>query len=308
MAMGSGESIISLTQNACAEELAALNRSYRREVMARLCFDRIGEKQDYLVERFHDTDDWNQTAYFMLMRALDIGANRKLYEQLARILPYKYLTLVGLHRNSIEALLLGCAGLLPRLSKLEPENPEIAELNSEFEYDCHKFRLEIMNIHDWQLTGLYGDNHPVVRLLQVAGVLSKLPHLLDSLLECRTKRDVEAIFCSVDIPRWANRFLPLENRTGAISRSKAYMLGINVVAQMQIFYSEYTMREGLDTRGLDLLEQFPAENNTYIRRWARFDVVAQNALESQALLQLSKAYCHNLACEKCPFRRFLDAK
>ena len=306
--MSRGESVILLTQNACAEELAALERSYRREVMARLCFDRIGEKQEYLVKRFHDSDNWNQTAYFMLMRALDIGANRKSYEQLARILPYKYLTHVGLNRTAVEALLLGCAGLLPRLSILEPNNPEIAELNEDFEYNRYKYRLETMRVFDWQLTGIYGDNHPVVRLLQVAGVFSKLPHLLDSLLGCRTKQDVEAIFCNIDIPRWANRFLPLESRTGMISRNKAYLLGINVVAQMQIFYSEYTMREGLDTRGLDLLEQFPAENNTYVRRWARFNVVAQNALESQALLQLSKAYCHNLACEKCPFRRFLDAK
>ena len=99
-----------------------------------------------------------------------------------------------------------------------------------------------------------------------------------------------------------------ERRSGVVSRDKAYMLGINVVAQMQIFYSEYTLREGLDSRGLDLLEQLPAENNGYIRRWARFKVVAKNALESQALLQLSQAYCHKLKCEKCPFRRYVDAK
>lgn len=306
--MFDGESLSAKAQGLCAEKLAQLDRSYRREIMARLCFDRIEQKQEYIVDKFHDTDNWNETAYFMLLRALDIGANRKMYEKLARILPYRCINLVGHDRRSIEALLLGCAGLLSRLKVVYADNAEIAALQSIYEYDSYKYGLKEMRAEEWQLTGHYGDNHPVVRLLQVACILSKHEHLLDSIIECRTKSDVEKFFRCSDVPRWAGEFLSSESRSGVLSRDKSYMLGINVVAQMQIFYSEYTMREGLDSRGLDLLEELPAENNTYIRRWARCKVVAQNALESQALLQLSKEYCHSLNCEKCPFRRFIEAK
>ena len=86
------------------------------------------------------------------------------------------------------------------------------------------------------------------------------------------------------------------------------MLGINVVAQMQIFYSEYTLRSDLDSRGIDLLEQLPAESNLFIARWSKLGVKAENALESQALLQLTKEYCSRSLCDKCPFRRFVEAK
>jgi hypothetical protein len=102
--------------------------------------------------------------------------------------------------------------------------------------------------------------------------------------------------------------MPEEDSNGAFSRTKAQMLGINVVAQLQIFYSEYTMRADLDSRGVELLEQLPAENNLFIGRWANLGVKPENALESQALLQLSKEYCPNLRCDKCPLRRFLDAE
>lgn len=296
-------------QHRCADEFAMLDISHRRELMARLCFDRIGQKQDFIVERFHDTENWNETAYFMLMRALDIGSNRKLYESLARILPYRYINLVGHNRRSVEALLLGSSGLLSRLSGLFKDEKYISELQAIYDYDSHKFELEQMRAEEWQLTGHYGDNHPVVRLLQVANILSRHEHLLDSLLNCRTKRDVENLFRgSGDIPRWAHRFLMTEGRSGTISYDKAYMLGINVVAQMQIFYSEFTLREDLNERGLDLLEQLPAENNIFIRRWAKLNIVAQNALESQALLQLSKEYCASMRCDKCPLRRFLDTE
>ena len=101
------ESVTSSAQNICAEQLATLSPSYRREIMAHLCFDRIAQKQEFIVEQHHGTKDWNETAYFMFMRGLDIGANRKSYEALARILRYRYINLVGHNKRSIMALLLG---------------------------------------------------------------------------------------------------------------------------------------------------------------------------------------------------------
>lgn len=296
------------SQRRCAVELAGLEPSHRREVMSQLCFDRIDCKQKYISDAYHDTENWNETAYFMLMRALDIGPNRHAYEQLARLLPYRILDKVSHERRSVEALLLGTAGLLDRLSMVMSESKEVAELKSIYEYDAHKFNLQPMEFSAWQLAGVRGDNHPVVRLMQVAKILSHTDHLLDALLECRTRDDVEKLFCNSEIPLWAYRFLSGGSGKGAISRTKAQMLGINVVAQMQISYSEYTMRSDLNVRGLDLLEQLPAEYNSFVRRWAKLGVVAENALDSQALLQLSKVYCALSACDKCPFRRFIETK
>ncbi len=300
-------SIKATSQRKCAETLLALDNSHRREVMAQLCFDRIGQKQEFITDKFHDTEDWSETAYLLLLRSLDIKANRSSYERLARLLPYRYLAKTSFERRSVEAMLLGCSGLLSRLSAVMSDRREVEDLQSIFDYEAHKYGLEQMNIESWQLVGHNGDNHPVVRLLQLAGLLSKHYHLLNDILECRTKRDVEKLFCDTSIPKWAHRFLSEESNSGAISRNKAHMLGINVVAQLQIFYSEYTMREDLDSRGIELLEQLPAESNLFIGRWSKLGVKADNALESQALLQLTKVYCSNLACDKCLFRRFVDA-
>lgn len=297
------------SQRRCAELFVALSSSHRREVMAQLCFDRIGDKQEYIVDRFHDTDDWNETAYYMLMRSLDIGPNRGAYETLARILPYKMFDRVAHERQSVMAMLLGSAGLLDRLAAVCSGEAEVVRMKEIFDYDAHKYGLVPMNFTEWQLAGLRGDNHPIVRLLQAANVIARNGHLLDAMLQCRTVKDVERLFCTDDIPRWAYRFLSSESdRGGNITRTKAQMLGINVVAQMQIVYSEFTMRDDLDSSGIDLLEQLPAENNMFVRRWAKLGVTAESALDSQALLQLSKAYCASSRCEKCPFKRFVEAK
>ena len=306
--MSAKSSLQAESQRVCAKELLALDNSHRREVMAQLCFDRIGQKQEFLIDKFHDTDDWNETAYLMLLRSLDIKANRSSYERLARILPYRYFAKVGFERHSVEALLLGSAGLLPRLTAVFEGDKRVAELQEIYNYDAHKFGLEQMSVEDWQLVGHIGDNHPIIRLLQLSSIISRHEYLLNDILNCRTRRDVEKLFCTSSVPQWAHRFLSEEGYDGAISRTKAQMLGINVVAQLQIFYSEYTMRTDLDSRGVELLEQLPAENNMFIARWAKLGVKAENALESQALLQLTKEYCTDLRCDKCPLRRFLDAE
>jgi hypothetical protein len=302
------DSVTAISQRKCAEELLALEYSHRRAVMVQLCFDRINQKQEFLVDKFHDTDNWNETAYYMLLRSLDIRANRASYERLAKILPYHYLYKTTFNRSTIEAMLLGCSGLLPRLVGVCNGNREILELQDIFTYNSHKLNLESMRADEWQIVGQRGDNHPVIRLLQLASLLSQHVYLLNDLLDCRNRRDVERFFCNTDVPRWAYRFLSDEESNGAFSRTKAQMLGINVVAQMQIFYSEYTLRSDLDSRGIDLLEQLPAERNQYIDRWSKLGIKPENALESQALLQLTKEYCSSLLCDKCPFRRFVDAK
>ena len=301
-------SIQAESQRACAKELLELGGSHRREVMAQLCFDRIAQKQEFLIDKFHTTDNWNETAYLMLLRSLDIKENRLSYERLAKVLPYRYFAKVGYERRSIEALLLGSAGLLPRLAEVFENEKEVAELQAIYDYDAHKFALEQMSMNDWQLTGHIGDNHPVIRLLQLASVLSQHEHLLNDILSCRTRSDVEKLFCSSSVPRWSYRFLSEDSRTGAITRTKAQMLGINVVAQLQIFYSEYTMRSDLDSRGIELLEQLPAESNLFMNRWQKLGVKPENALESQALLQLTKEYCSHLRCDKCLLRRFIDSE
>ena len=84
--MFGSSSIKAESQQACAKELLSLDTPHRRAVMAQLCFDRIGQKQEFLIDKFHDTESWNETAYYMLLRSLDIKANRKAYERLARIL------------------------------------------------------------------------------------------------------------------------------------------------------------------------------------------------------------------------------
>lgn len=72
---------------------------------------------------------------------------------------------------------------------------------------------------------------------------------------------------------------------------------------MQFAYGRVTENERIRERAMDLLESIAAEDNRYMRRWAAYGAEPQSAFESQALLQLSTAYCDPKRCEECPAGR-----
>jgi hypothetical protein len=78
----------------------------------------------------------------------------------------------------------------------------------------------------------------------------------------------------------------------SVTRKKVFgdqifrLIVINVVVPFYFLYGESQNKLFLKDKALDILEQVPAENNSSINRWAEAGVVAANALESQALLQL----------------------
>lgn len=54
-----------------------------------------------------------------------------------------------------------------------------------------------------------------------------------------------------------------------------------------------------------LLESMDAENNHIIQQFEKLGVVANDALQSQALLQLKKEYCDPKRCLECRIGQLL---
>ncbi len=48
-----------------------------------------------------------------------------------------------------------------------------------------------------------------------------------------------------------------------------------------------------------MLKKLPAEQNSIIQKWKKQGIKAQNAGETQALLQIYKNYCTDKKCFRC---------
>lgn len=308
--MQSEESIIrNLTSGAeslaCSRFLQKISPLDRCRIMTEAGYDRMQRKHAKIMEIYEESNkSWDQTFYKVLLRSLDIGANRKPYEALADALPYRVLLRERNSSLQLEALLLGMSGLLV----LCKDDEYSARLRSEFAFLKSKHSLRPLPPSAWRLSGITPYNHPVLRLSQVATLIQNMPFITNSILECRSTSDVERLFRVQASAYWTAALfptLPDPEHTFHIGTEKCYMLGINLVAQLQYAYGLHIGNNTLTESSISLLETLPAENNTYTRRWAKHGVKAGNAFESQALLQIITEYCAHRRCGECHIARFI---
>ena len=59
--------------------------------------------------------------------------------------------------------------------------------------------------------------------------------------------------------------------------------------------------ERLCHRAITLLEQLKPEDNNIVRLWQQCGLKAENAADTQALIQLKRQYCDRKDCLRCRF-------
>ena len=58
----------------------------------RVAQERLERKHNDILKIYNDSlKDWNQTSYQILLKMMDIGANKAAYQRLAQVIPYRIL-------------------------------------------------------------------------------------------------------------------------------------------------------------------------------------------------------------------------
>ncbi|MBQ2008778.1 MAG: DUF2851 family protein [Alistipes sp.] len=283
----------------CGGYLSKLDTLHRLDIYNKLGFERLSRKNSDINHIFEECQqDWQQTFYTMLMRTMGGVDNKEAFTELARRVPYAILLREREVAANVEALLIGASGLLT----LYPHDEYILNLKRNFSYLSTKYSITAMEASAWRLKRIYPNNHPILRLSQVASFITYTREMMDRMLACTSGDDVYNLFSCQTLPYWQTHYIPastspsVAKRTG---RTKTDLLAINLVVQMQFAYSSYTGNERLYSRALGLLESLPAEKNSIIAQWNSFGPLARTAFDSQALLQLSFEYCRDRRCEEC---------
>ena len=283
----------------CGGYLSKLDTLHRLDIYNKLGFERLSRKNSDINHIFEECQqNWQQTFYTMLMRTMGGVDNKEAFTELARRVPYAILLREREVAANVEALLIGASGLLT----LYPHDEYILNLKRNFSYLSTKYSITAMEASAWRLKRIYPNNHPILRLSQVASFITYTREMMDRMLACTSGDDVYNLFSCQTLPYWLTHYIPastspsVAKRTG---RTKTDLLAINLVVQMQFAYSSYTGNERLYSRALGLLESLPAEKNSIIAQWNSFGPLARTAFDSQALLQLSFEYCRDRRCEEC---------
>lgn len=284
----------------CAARLNEVPRLTVTEWIEALAFERLHSKVDRvrdLYDRYHGS--WEDICYVMLARALGFGINNDAFERLARATP---LRLLHKHSDSIlqvEALLFGQAGLL---NGAYDDDAYYRQLTREYAFLANKFSLHPIEGTAWRLFRSRPQNFPFRRIALLAQFVHDGFNLMNDIVEASDTKALRKLFDIELSGYWTTHYSfgkPSPSAGRALTGSSVDIVLINTVAPLYYARGEMTDDYSMTDRAIALLEDIRPERNSIVAMFQNAGIKCDDALTSQALIQLRRNYCEARKCIYC---------
>lgn len=276
-----------------------------------LLYERLEQRTALFTNRLRTLNgDWEAAYFATLARNFGFGINGDAFEEWSKHIP---LSATGKHRDNlfqIEAIFMGQAGLLT--AETIPENYRAKaeeegyfdKLKKEYDYLAHKFSLTPMSAEAWKFLRLRPQNFPHIRLSQLAQLYFSQRAGLSAILAAETVEELQSLLSTHTTAYWDSHYIfgcPSATSTKHLTVNSLNLLIINTVVPVMYAYGVQHHNDNYCDKALRLLEPIKAENNRITRQWAECGINVCSAMDSQALIQLKKAYCDKIDCLRCRF-------
>ena len=298
------------TPVACAERLATatIPPLHLSAWMSALLTERLERKTgDIFVRLKNNFKDWNEVFYLTLVRNFGFGVNGDAFELLAASLPYKYILK---HRNNplqIEALFFGQAGLLedessPNVPIQDDDDVYRLFLRREYNFLQKKYHLQPVDSFLFKKLRIRPANFPYVRIAQLAALWIAHDVLFSKILETTDIKTLRNFFRVEPSGYWKNHYgfhAVSDAKNKPVGKYALDILLINTVVPTLFAYGKYQNRPEFCERALQLLEEIKPERNSIVTLFRQSGFSVKNAGDTQALIQLRRAYCDKKKCLYC---------
>ncbi|HKJ49221.1 MAG TPA: DUF2851 family protein [Christiangramia sp.] len=265
--------------------------------LERLYFERLEEKSKLIFRLLDETgNNWEAVLFAIIFKSFGLNVNSDSFLGIARSIDFRIIQKIGDRRLTMEALLLGQAGLLKNEDKYS------LELMQEYEFLRNKYSLYNKYLESPQYFRLRPDNFPNIRLAQLAALYAKNKSIFYALIEANTVQDLKNIFDLEISEYWKTHYnsgKEHKSRNKKLSSNFIDLLLINCVVPLKYCYSKFIGHEN-DQHIQELISSIKLEKNSIIQIFNELrPKTAKNAMDSQALLQLKNEYCNLNKCLQC---------
>lgn len=287
---------------ACASQWLDVKNLTKVQLLDKALLKRLERKSSILHQSWqNNAQDWEETAYQLLLRYWGMKINQEAFTRLAERLPLKIIAKQRDNITQVEALLLGQAGLL---EKVENTDDYTQELQREYTFLAQKYQLKgtALSAVEWQFARLRPANLPTLRLGQLAGFLRLFPHLFSYFLHIEIE-DLLKKPVVVTSNYWETHYTlgkPAKSKTPALGETAWQNILINVAVPLLACYSKYTQDEGYMDKAFTVLQFLPAEKNSILEMWEDVGLKVTTAFDSQALIEQYTLGCEAKKCLSCP--------
>ncbi|MDQ7960025.1 DUF2851 family protein, partial [Flavobacterium lindanitolerans] len=242
-------------------------------------------------------NDWEALLFCLLAKNFGLNNNGETFLKMALSIPFQKIRKESFEVRNLEALFYGRAGLLNN----ENEDVYFQDLKGRWNYLRNKHLLKRIYVEPVQFFRLRPSNFPTIRLSQLANLYHSKPNLFSKIIESKSLAEFYKIFDVSASDYWSDHYqFDKQSRRKEKKLTNAFidLLLINTVVPLKFAYAAYVGND-ISEEIVQLLSEIPAEKNIIIDKFRDFGIVANNAYETQALLQLKNEYCNKKRCLEC---------
>ena len=282
----------------CEKQIESVNSFIMLNWQERLFFERLERKSKPIFDLAESTlHDWDAILFCQLAKNFGLNTNGESFYNMANSIPFSIIRKEGNDLFNLESLLFGIAGLL----EINKEDHYYKKLKGNFDYLVQKYQLQSNSFTSLQFFKHRPDNFPTIRVSQLANVYYCQQQLFSKIIKADNVATIYEIFDKSVSEYWETHYQfdkisPKKKK--ALSKSFIDLLIINTIIPLQFAYAKSKGKE-ISEKLISLLNQVKPEANAIINKFSSFGLKAQNAFETQALLQLKNEYCNKNRCLEC---------
>jgi len=282
----------------CENEIATVDDLLFSNWKERLFIERLEQKSIPIIKLLHEnTSNWEATLFVMLAKSFGLNINGTSFFEMAKVIPYDIIKKESFNVENLEALFFGISNLLQE----ERQDVYYNDLQKRWLFLKQKYQLEKYFITPVQFFKLRPDNFPTIRLAQLAQLYHYKQTLFIEIILAKTKEEIYAIFNNTTSSYWETHYnFDKESKLKAkkITTSFVDLIIVNTIMPIKFLYA-CTMTNDNAEELIELISRLKPEKNAIVEKFNKFNIKANNAFDSQSLLQLKNEYCNHKKCLQC---------
>ena len=288
----------------CEKEIASVDIFLINSWLERLYIERLEQKSILIQELLHASkNDWEAVLFTMLSKNFGLKVNGDAFLKLASTIDFSIIRKERHRLESMEALFFGQAGLLNETI----EDAYYQQLQKEYHYLQKKYTLKSNKEVQMLFFRLRPNNFPTIRIAQLAALVHQQQNLFSKIMATKKVIDFYTLFEIAISPYWKTHYTftsVSKKYPKKLSTSFIDLTLINTVIPLQFMYLKHI--HTLDEEALIAhIKQLKPERNAIIDTFKKLQIKVDDALQSQALLQLKNKYCTKQRCLQCAIGNYL---
>ena len=282
----------------CEKDLKEIDSFVVENWLHRLYIERLEHKSKLILELLKASkNDWEAVLFMLLAKNFGSKVNGTYFLERAKQLDFSVVRKTTNEPWQLEALLFGHFGLL---QVDDCSDAHYLQLKKEYDYLRSKFGLT-ENPSKPEFFGLRPLNFPTIRISQLVNLYAGSHNIFSKLMEINRLEDIYETFEISAGVYWEDHYTfgkISKNRVKKLSKKFVDLVIINTLVPLKFCYAKHMGRDWNEEL-IALVSELGREDNSIIKNFDKIGGKTQNALESQAKLELYNNYCVKNKCMQC---------